>query len=333
MGLRYGEGLSIGSGGILDPPMSSAPALAFNDVSKHYRGFFRSQWITALRNFSLRVERGEIFGFLGPNGAGKTTAMHLAIGLMLPSSGRGEMLGHEFGHAPTRRRVGFLAENVSLYHRPAAKLVRFYGALNGMRDPQLRQRTAEMLKELELTDVADRNAGKFSRGMLQRIGLAQALVNDPDLLILDEPASALDPLGRMRVREILLRAREAGKTVFLSSHLLSEVEQICDRLAIVIKGRVARVGTLAELLESQDRFVITAKGIDALMFEGSQQNGFIKITVPALTQRRTIEKIWLAGGEVIAVNPIRRTLEDLFVELANQNGGGHRDDAGAREPQ
>jgi ABC-2 type transport system ATP-binding protein len=319
------------SGDILNPLMSSVPALVFNDVSKHYRSFFRSQWVTALRNFSLRVERGEIFGFLGPNGAGKTTAMHLAIGLMFPSSGRGEMLGHSFGHAPTRRRIGFLAENVSLYHRSAAKLVRFYGALNGMRDPQLRHRTTEMLKELEITDVADRNAGKFSRGMLQRVGLAQALVNDPELLILDEPASALDPLGRMRVREILLRARDAGKTVFLSSHLLSEVEQICDRLAIVIKGRVARVGTLAELLESQDRFVITAKGIDALMFEGSQQNGFIKITVPALTQRRTIEKIWLAGGEVIAVNPIRRTLEDLFVELANQNGGGHAGQDDARD--
>jgi ABC-2 type transport system ATP-binding protein len=319
------------SGDILNPLMSSVPALVFNDVSKHYRSFFRSQWVTALRNFSLRVERGEIFGFLGPNGAGKTTAMHLAIGLMFPSSGRGEMLGHSFGHAPTRRRIGFLAENVSLYHRSAVKLVRFYGALNGMRDPQLRQRTTEMLKELEITDVADRNAGKFSRGMLQRVGLAQALVNDPELLILDEPASALDPLGRMRVREILLRARDAGKTVFLSSHLLSEVEQICDRMAIVIKGRVARVGTLAELLESQDRFVITAKGIDALMFEGSQQNGFIKITVPALTQRRTIEKIWLAGGEVIAVNPIRRTLEDLFVELANQNGGGHAGQDDARD--
>jgi ABC-2 type transport system ATP-binding protein len=142
------------------------------------------------------------------------------------------------------------------------------------------------------------------------------------LLILDEPASALDPLGRIRVREILLRARDAGKTVFLSSHLLSEVEQICDRLAIVIKGRVARVGTVAELLEAQDRFVITAKGIDALTFAGAAQNGFIKITVSALNQRRTIEKIWLAGGEVIAVNPIRRSLEDLFVELANQNGGG-----------
>lgn len=312
--------------------MPSVPALEFNNISKQYRGFFRSQWVTALRDFSLRVEPGEIFGFLGPNGAGKTTAIHLAIGLMFPSSGRGEMLGHEFGHAPTRRRVGFLAENVALYHRPAEKLVRFYGALNGMHDPQLRQRTMEMLKEMELTEVAGRNAGKFSRGMLQRVGLAQALVNDPELLILDEPASALDPLGRVRVREILQRSREAGKTVFLSSHLLSEVEQICDRMAIVIKGRVARVGTLAELLETQDRFVITAKGIDALMFEGTPQNGFIKITVAALSQRRTIEKIWLAGGEVVAVNPIRRTLEDLFVELANQNGGGHSEPADSRGP-
>ncbi len=305
--------------------MSSVAALEFSGVSKHYRGFFRSQWVTALHDFSLRVEPGEIFGFLGPNGAGKTTAIHIAIGLMFPSSGQGEMLGHSFGHAPTRRRIGFLAENVAFYHRPASKLVRFYGALNGLRDPLLRRRTAEMLKEVELSDVADRNAGKFSRGMLQRVGLAQALVNDPELLILDEPASALDPLGRMRVREILLRARESGKTVFLSSHLLSEVEQICDRLAIVIKGRVARVGTIPELLEAQDRFVITARGIDALMFEGSQQNGFIKITVPALNQRRTIEKIWLAGGEVIAVNPIRHTLEDLFVELAATNGGGHKE--------
>src|SRR5215472_6409216 len=142
--------------------MSSFPALAFTDVSKQYRGFFRSQWVTALQNFSLRVEPGEIFGFLGPNGAGKTTAIHIALGLMFPSSGHGEMLGHSFGHAPTRRRVGFLAENVSLYHRPAAKLVRFYGALNGLRDPQLRQRTTEMLAEVELTGAAERNTGKFS---------------------------------------------------------------------------------------------------------------------------------------------------------------------------
>src|SRR5262249_32066007 len=241
--------------------MPPPPALEFDNVSKEYRSFFRSDRIKALDAFSLRVEPGEIFGFLGPNGAGKTTAIHVALGLMFPSSGGGQMLGHAFGHAATRRRVGFLAENVALYYRPASKLVRFYGALNGMRDPELRQRTEQMLEEVDLAGAAGRNVGKFSRGMLQRVGLAQALVGDPELLVLDEPASALDPIGRVQVREILLRARRAGKTVFLSSHLLSEVEQICDRLAIVIRGRVARIGTLSELLETQERFVITARGI------------------------------------------------------------------------
>lgn len=304
--------------------MPKTAALEFNNISKEYRSFFRAETVMALSGFSLRVEPGEIFGFLGPNGAGKTTAIHIAMGLMFPSSGQGTMLGRPFGHAGTRRRVGFLAENVALYHRPAAKLVHFYGALNGMRDPQLRRRTGEILKEVDMAASAGRNIGKLSRGMLQRVGVAQALVNDPDLLLLDEPASALDPLGRVQVREIILRARDAGKTVFLSSHLLSEVEQICDRLAIVIKGRVARVGSRSELLEAQDRFVITARGIDALMFEGATQNGYIKITVPALKQRETIEQIWLAGGEVIAVNPVRQTLEDLFVELAHQNGGSRK---------
>jgi ABC-2 type transport system ATP-binding protein len=301
--------------------MPKAAALEFNNISKQYRSFFKSETVTALDGFSLRVEPGEILGFLGPNGAGKTTAIHIAMGLMFPTTGSGTMLGRPFGHAHTRRRVGFLAENVALYHQPADKLVRFYGALNGMRNPELSKRTAEILKQVDLEAAAGRNAGKFSRGMLQRVGLAQALINDPDLLVLDEPASALDPIGRIQVREIILSARSAGKTVFLSSHLLSEVEQICDRLAIVIKGRVARVGTMHELLETQDRFVITAKGIDALMFEGTHQNGYIKITVPKLQQRATIERIWLAGGEVIAVNPIRQTLEDLFIELTQQNGG------------
>jgi ABC-2 type transport system ATP-binding protein len=299
--------------------MPQPAALEFDNVSKEYRSFFRSEAVKALNGFSLRVERGEIFGFLGPNGAGKTTAIHIALGFMFPSSGGGQMLGHSFGHAGTRRRVGFLPENVAVYHRPAAKLVSFYGALNGLHGGGLRKRTAELLKQFELANVSRRNVGRFSRGMLQRIGLAQALVNDPELIILDEPTSALDPLARIVVREILMEARKAGKTVFLSSHLLSEIEQVCDRIGIVVKGRMAQVGTVQELLEAQDRFVITARGIDALMFEGAQQNGFIKITVPALKQRSTIEQIWLAGGEVIAVNPIRRTLEDLFVELAGKN--------------
>jgi ABC-2 type transport system ATP-binding protein len=249
------------------------------------------------------------------------------MGLMFPTSGAGHMLGAPFGDVAARRRVGFLGENVALFHRRAAKLIEFYGALNGMHGTRLRQQTLEMLKELDLLAVANRNVGKFSRGMVQRVGLAQALVNNPDLLILDEPTSALDPIGRVHVREIILRAREEGKTIFVSSHLLSEIEQICDRLAIVIKGRVVRVGTIKELLESQDRFVITATGVDALMFEGSRQNGHVQITVPAPQQRSTIEKIWLAGGEVVAVHPIRRSLEDLFVELAHQNGGSRSEKA------
>jgi ABC-2 type transport system ATP-binding protein len=311
--------------------MLATAALEFNNISKEYRGFFQSEYVKALEHFSLRVEPGEIFGFLGPNGAGKTTAIHIAMGLMFPSRGTGRMLGAPFGHVHTRQRVGFLSENVALFHRSAAKLIEFYGALNGLHGAQLRHQVLAMLKELDLAAVSRRNVGKFSRGMLQRVGLAQALVNNPDLLILDEPTSALDPIGRVRVREIILRAREDGKTIFLSSHLLSEIEQICDRLAIVIKGHLVRLGSLRELLESQDKFVITARGIDALLFEGSQQNGYTKITVPAIEQRKTIEKIWLAGGEVIAVHPIRRTLEELFVELAHQNGGSRTDKSGGSQ--
>lgn len=309
--------------------MSRPAALEFDNITKEYRGFFKSESVKALDGFSLRVEQGEIFGFLGPNGAGKTTAIHIALGLLHSTKGKGSILGHPFGHAVTRRRVGFLAENIALYHRPAARLVRFYGALNGIKGSDLRRRTREIFAELNLQNAAERNTARLSRGMLQRVGLAQALVNNPDLLILDEPTSALDPLGRIAVRDILKRFRQEGKTVFLSSHMLSEAEQICDRLAIVVHGKVKRVGSIPELLESQERFVITATGIDALMFPGSQQNGHIKITVPALEQRRMIEQIWLAGGEVIAVNPLRRTLEDLFVELAHQNGGGKQKDKGA----
>jgi ABC-2 type transport system ATP-binding protein len=309
--------------------MSRPAALEFDNITKEYRSFFKSESVKALDGFSLRVEPGEIFGFLGPNGAGKTTAIHIALGLLHSTTGKGSILGHPFGHAVTRRRVGFLAENIALYHRPAARLVRFYGALNGIKGPDLRRRTREIFAQLNLQSAAERNTARLSRGMLQRVGLAQALVNNPDLLILDEPTSALDPLGRIAVRDILKRFRQEGKTVFLSSHMLSEVEQICDRLAIVVHGKVKRVGSIPDLLESQERFVITAKGIDALMFPGSQQNGYIKITVPALEQRRMIEQVWLAGGEVIAVNPVRRTLEDLFVELAHQNGGGKQKDKGA----
>src|SRR6266481_418613 len=243
------------------------PVLEFDNISKLYYSFFRGQSVTALNGFSLCVERGEIFGFLGPNGAGKTTAIHIALGFVFASGGRGTMLGQPFGKAATRKRVGFLAENVALYHRPAVKLVRWYGALNGMRDPKLRQRTLEVLKQLDLESVAERNTAKFSRGMLQRVGLAQALVNDPDLLVLDEPTSALDPLGRIAVRDILKRFRQEGKTVFLSSHMLSEVELVCDRVAFLVKGRVAQQGTTRDLLQDDSAAELEFRNVSSQRLE------------------------------------------------------------------
>lgn len=295
--------------------------LQFENLSREYRGLLRRRAVRALDGLSLAVEAGEIFGFLGPNGAGKTTALHIAMGLLQPTSGGGRILGRPFGDAPTRSRVGFLAENVALYHRPANKLVRFYGALNGMRDPELRVRTHEVLEAVDLSSDADRNAGKFSRGMLQRVGLAQALVNDPELLILDEPTSALDPLGRVAVRELLLRMKSLGKTIFLSSHLLSEVELICDRVAILHRGRLAKLGRTAELLQSPEQAEITARGIDAAKFGGEAADGLVKLRVGTSAQRATIERVWAAGGEIVSVNPARRSLEEMFVELTKETAG------------
>ncbi|HEY3231400.1 MAG TPA: ABC transporter ATP-binding protein, partial [Roseiflexaceae bacterium] len=251
------------------------------------------------------------------NGAGKTTAIHLAMGFMRPTRGSGRMLGHPFGHAPTRRRVGFLAENVALYHRPARRLLRFYGELSGMRDPHLSLRVRQVLEEVDLTSDADRNVGKFSRGMLQRMGLAQALVNDPELLILDEPTSALDPVARVAIRELLQAARAAGKTIFLSSHLLSEIELICDRVAILAHGRVARLGRTMDLLESREESQVAARGLPSNAFAGAVMNdGLLTFTVRNSAQRETLERVWSLGGEVVRVNPVKRSLEQMFLELA-----------------
>lgn len=295
-------------------------ALEFENISKEYRRFTGAR-IAALESFSLQVHKGEIFGFLGPNGAGKTTAIHLAMGFMRATSGKGRMLDKPFGHAPTRRRVGFLAENVALYARPAEQLVRFYGGLNGMSGSLLKKRAGEMLEWVGLSQEARRSVGRFSRGMVQRVGLAQALVNDPDLLILDEPTSALDPLARVHVRELLLRMRESGKTVFLSSHLLSEVELVCDRVAILNKGRLVALGKTSELLQSGDKSIIVARGVPATAFpDATLENGVVRFAVPTVSQRSALEQVWSLGGQVISVNPEHRSLEEIFLQLTTASG-------------
>jgi ABC-2 type transport system ATP-binding protein len=291
--------------------------LEFQDLIKDYRALFRTRTVRALDHFSLQVEQGEIFGFLGPNGAGKTTAIHLAMGFVRPTRGRGLMFGKPFGHAATRRRVGFLAENVALYHRPADTLVRFYGALNGLTHDALSHGTKQALDSVGLLHESSRNVAKFSRGMLQRIGLAQAIVHDPELLILDEPTSALDPLARHAVRELLLDWRKRGKTIFLSSHLLSEVELLCDRIAVLNHGRIVRLGRPSDLLESREHFELVASGVPAASVPGAecQSGGRIRLLASARDQRGAIERIWALGGEVISVSPQKRSLEDLFLEL------------------
>lgn len=295
-------------------------ALEFENISKEYRRFTGAR-IAALESFSLQVHKGEIFGFLGPNGAGKTTAIHLAMGFMRATSGKGRMLDKPFGHAPTRRRVGFLAENVALYARPAEQLVRFYGGLNGMSGSLLKRRAGEMLEWVGLSQEARRSVGRFSRGMVQRVGLAQALVNDPDLLILDEPTSALDPLARVHVRELLLRMRESGKTVFLSSHLLSEVELVCDRVAILNQGRLVALGKTSELLQSGDKSIIVARGVPATAFpDATLENGVVRFAVPTVSQRSALEQVWSMGGQVISVNPEHRSLEEIFLQLTRTSG-------------
>jgi ABC-2 type transport system ATP-binding protein len=299
-------------------------ALEFQEISKEYRNF-PGRRIRALDRFSLQVEQGEIFGFLGPNGAGKSTAIHLAMGFMLPTGGSGSMLGSPFGNHRIRRRVGFLAENVALYHRRAERLVRFYGALNGMRGTVLKKRAREVLEAVRLVEHASRNVGRFSRGMLQRVGLAQALVNDPDLLILDEPTSALDPFARVAVRELLLKARDAGKTIFLSSHLLSEVELVCDRVAVLHRGKLARLGRTVDLLQSGEQIEVIVRGIRENAFAGAKaEDGIVRFSVPTNLQRPTLEQVWNLGGEVVSVNPVRRSLEQIFLEVTTQPETGQK---------
>ena len=294
--------------------------LEFEGVGKEYRTWAGRRRLRALDSFSLQVQPGEIFGFLGPNGAGKTTAIHLAMGFMRPTSGSGRMLGRPFGHARTRRRVGFLAENVELYQRGAETLVRFYGAINAMNGDSLRRRTREVLAAVGMSDRSGDNVRRFSRGMLQRIGLAQALVNDPDLLILDEPTSALDPLARVMVRELLLAARSQGKTIFLSSHLLSEVELVCDRVAVLNHGRMVRLGRTQNLLESSQMVRVVARGIAADAFKDAVlQDHAITFAVPGAEQRAALERVWALGGDIVSVNPVRRSLEEIFLEVTSES--------------
>ncbi|PYX95733.1 MAG: ABC transporter [Acidobacteria bacterium] len=296
---------------------SMAAVLEFESISKRYRSF-RGPEHWALRDFSLQLEPGEIMGFLGPNGAGKTTAIHIALGLVQPTAGKGTLLRQPFGNVLVRQKLGFLSEAPAFYHQDARNALKFYAQLNGVTEPNLSRRVKDLLESVDLAEDANRNIGKFSRGMLQRVGIAQALINDPELLILDEPTSALDPLSRLKMRELLLQHRSRGKSIFLSSHQLSEIELICDRVIFIQKGRVIAGGHTQELLRDCGEFEITASGLRLAPPQAQKshvQDGHLVFLTTAAQQRRSIEQVWSAGGTVVSVVPKTRTMEELFVEL------------------
>src|SRR5713226_4556038 len=231
------------------------PALSTHDLTKDYAvGFWRKRPYRALDRLTLDVESGEVFGFLGPNGAGKTTTLKLLMQLVFPTSGRAEILSCPAGDLRVKRRIGYLPENPYFYdHLTAEELLEYFAALFGYRGADAHARAGRLLDEVGIGAERRLQLRKFSKGMLQRVGIAQALVNDPELVIFDEPMSGLDPLGRREVRSLILRLRDGGCTVFFSSHVLSDAEALCSRVAILAKGRLIASGRLSDMLAFEAR--------------------------------------------------------------------------------
>jgi ABC-2 type transport system ATP-binding protein len=284
-----------------------------------------------VRDLSLQVPRGEIFGFLGPNGAGKSTSIKMLLGLVQPTDGHATVLGAPVGDVETRRRIGFLPEDFRFYDwLTATELLRFHGRLCGMTTTALRSRVPEMLELVGLTAHADRRVRGFSKGMLQRIGLAQALVHEPELVFLDEPTSGLDPMGRRMVRDILNAERQRGATVFLNSHLLGEVEITCDRVVFIKAGAVVAAQNLRDATPLDVRVVAHVRGMsDAAMAELRRGTTEAQLEAERLVfSVRTREEIpdivralVAQGVELFDLSPERIPLEELFVKIMGEDGG------------
>jgi len=284
---------------------------------------------TAVDDVSISVEPATIHGLLGPNGAGKTTTLKMLLGLVKPTSGVFEVLGEDSTRPAGRRRLGFLPEQPYFpVHLTALQAMRFYARLDGLDKAEIGPASVRLLARVGLEDAGRTELSKFSRGMLQRLGIAQALLGDPQVVILDEPASGLDPVGQRDVRNLMLELRDAGTTVLLSSHQLSEVEAVCDRVSILNRGRLAAEGDINELLNVSGRTSVRATGMDALPTgvtnlaeDIAVSGGAWVFAVPTTAVRSVIDGIDDAGGTIVAVTPKRESLEDYFAALlANDSG-------------
>lgn len=282
------------------------PVIVIDRMSKTFRDFWRRPKVRAVDALSLEIRPGEIFGLLGPNGSGKSTTIKIILGLLHPSSGAIAVLGRPPRDVATKRNIGYLPEESYLYrYLTARETLSFYGSLFGIPSRVLRRRIDELLDMLDLTRAADRPVGEFSKGMARRIGLAQALLNDPRLVILDEPTAGLDPIGCRQAKDLMLALVQRGKTVLLSSHLLADVEDVCDRIAILSDGRVRAMGRVDELLEKRDR---------------------VRFTLPALpaeTLRAAVSALREATGAEPELDHPSMNLEQFFLEVVSEAHGSN----------
>ncbi len=301
--------------------------VAAEALSKTYRVGFWARKVRAVESLSFEVRPGEIFALLGPNGAGKTTTLKMLVGFVRPTSGRAFISGKEAGSVASRRHLGYLPENPALYEflRGDEYLV-FAGRLAGLSAAEARTRAARLIDRVGLAGRADRAIRKFSKGMVQRLAMAQALIGDPQTVILDEPMSGLDPIGRKDVRDLILGLREEGRTVLFSTHILSDVEAICDRVGIMVDGRMTDCGSLTDLVAPGARAVeLVVENVPPDLLARLRQEGTgvlhrdrsTVLTFPDETRARTaLAAAVSSGATVISLTPYRRSLEELFVSRA-----------------
>ena len=301
-------------------------------LTKYYTtGFWRPRPYVALQDLNLQVEPGEVFGFLGPNGAGKTTTLKLLMQLIYPSSGIAEILGKPVGDVSIRRRIGYLPENPYFYDNlTAEELLVYFARVFGYGPKESRTRAARLLDEVGIGAERRFQLRKFSKGMVQRVGIAQALINEPDVVFLDEPMSGLDPLGRREVRELILRLRDQGRAVFFSSHVLSDAEALCSRVAVLVKGKMVASGRLSDLVAERARaweLVVSGVTQEAINRVAPRLTsvtplgeGRFSLELPVTVgPEQMLAELVAGGARVVSLNPVRETLEDFFVQSVRAN--------------
>ncbi len=313
------------------------PAIRIEELTKDYAiGFWRRRPYRALDRLTLDIEPGEVFGFLGPNGAGKTTTLKLLMQLIYPTSGRAEILGRPVGDVAVRHRIGYLPENPSFYdYLTAEELLNYFGELFGLDSADRRKRIASLLDRVGIGAERKLQLRKFSKGMIQRVGIAQALLNNPEVIFLDEPMSGLDPLGRRDVRALILELRDQGRTIFFSSHILADAEALCRRVAVVAGGRLAAAGRLTDILAFQVHgWELVMSGVTPEMFarvkssvrratEISPERYVMELSLDQ-SPDRLLSDLAAAGASLVSLNPMRDTLEDFFLQRVAEMGAGAR---------